>query len=189
MAAIQSGSQILFSLLLPIVMAMAGPLDYDLSNPCQCPTENETNLHLYLLQFPAWGNVTNPNEAPITVGGPPIGFGTTYVHDRILTEGPNPYEKIIGRHKASISKRVKAVPAGTLLTYLCSKMEGKKKFSHSSLIHGLVPAIFIPCFFYMFLPIMFNSTMVFDIRGIQVATDLYVEAFWCEMPLVERFFG
>jgi hypothetical protein len=97
MAAIHSSSQILFCLLLPIVMAMAGPLDYDLNNPCQCPTENETNLHLYLHQFPAWANVTNPNEAPITVGGPPIGFGTTYVDDWILTEGPSPYEKIIGR--------------------------------------------------------------------------------------------
>jgi hypothetical protein len=88
-------------------------------------------------------------------------------------------------HKASISKRVKAVPADTLLTYLCSKMVGKNKFSHSSQIHVLVPAIFIPCFsLSMFLPIMFNSAMVFDIRGIQVATDLYVEAFSCEMPLV-----
>jgi hypothetical protein len=87
-------------------------------------------------------------------------------------------------HKASISKWVKAVPAGTLLTYLCSKMEGKNKFSHSSLIHGLCRQFLFLVFFYMFLPIMFNSTMVFDIRGIQVATDLYVEAFSCEMPLV-----
>jgi hypothetical protein len=38
-------------------------------------------------------------------------------------------------------------------------MEGKKKFSHSSLIHGLVQAIFIPCFFLYVFP---NNVQFYD---------------------------
>nr|CAB3499687.1 unnamed protein product [Digitaria exilis] len=30
--------------------------------PCECPQENEIRLQMYLHQFPAWANVTNPNE-------------------------------------------------------------------------------------------------------------------------------
>lgn len=90
-------SLILIYVLLPAAVAVGDTLGYILNNPCQCPKKNETSLHMYLHQFPAWPSVSNPNEAPMTGGGPPIGFGTMYVHDWFLTAGPDPNEKVIAR--------------------------------------------------------------------------------------------
>ncbi|WVZ94819.1 hypothetical protein U9M48_040663 [Paspalum notatum var. saurae] len=65
--------------------------------PCACIQQNETRLHMYLHQFPAWPNVANPNEVGVIGSSQPLGFGTMYVDDWILTNGPNPNEKIVGR--------------------------------------------------------------------------------------------
>jgi hypothetical protein len=65
--------------------------------PCNCPKENETRLHMYLHQYPAWPNVPKPNEVGVIISSQPIGFGQTYVDDWFLTSGPDPNQNIIGR--------------------------------------------------------------------------------------------
>ncbi|TVU13873.1 hypothetical protein EJB05_37305, partial [Eragrostis curvula] len=95
--ATHSSSFIFLCLLLPAVVAMASPLNHIFDNPCNCPQQNETTLHMYLHQFPSWPNVTNPNEAYMTCGSAPIGFGTMIIHDWILTDGPDPNEKVFAR--------------------------------------------------------------------------------------------
>ena len=52
---------------------------------------------MYLHQFPAWPNVTNPNEVGAIASTQPIGFGTMYAYDWFLTLGPNPNEVIVAR--------------------------------------------------------------------------------------------
>ncbi|KAJ1295776.1 hypothetical protein BS78_01G248300, partial [Paspalum vaginatum] len=92
----------LFFLMLcvPMALAMANPAEkLAYPYPCECPKENETRMQMYLHQFRAWQNVSNPNEilAIDFTSHLPLGFGTTYVHDWILTIGPNPNENIVAR--------------------------------------------------------------------------------------------
>lgn len=88
---------LLFLFCLPIVLATARPADKNYPYPCECPQENEIRLHMYLHQFPAWPNVSNPNEVGVIASAQPIGFGQMYVHDWFLTIGPNPNAKIVAR--------------------------------------------------------------------------------------------
>uniref|UniRef100_K4AL90 Uncharacterized protein n=1 Tax=Setaria italica TaxID=4555 RepID=K4AL90_SETIT len=62
-----SRSLLFLFLCLPIVLAMASShTDKTDPFPCARPEENEIRLHTYLHQFPAWPNVSNPNEYLIT---------------------------------------------------------------------------------------------------------------------------
>jgi hypothetical protein len=89
---------LLFLFLCPaIVLAIASPAEKTGLDPCVCPQEYEIRLHMYLHQFPAWPNVSNPNEVGAIASSHPIGFGTMYVHDWFLTIGPNPNEMIVAR--------------------------------------------------------------------------------------------
>ncbi|WVZ94609.1 hypothetical protein U9M48_040479, partial [Paspalum notatum var. saurae] len=108
MATAPSSSSFLFLLILLLsVLGMASSTDYNTQPsiqvplpslcPCNCPKENETLLHMNLHQLPAWPNVPNPNEVAVITGGPPVGFGQTYVDDWFLTMGTDPNQKIIGR--------------------------------------------------------------------------------------------
>ncbi|OEL31247.1 hypothetical protein BAE44_0007734 [Dichanthelium oligosanthes] len=90
-----SRSLLFLFLCLAIVLAMASPADKIYQ--CDCPQEIEIRLHLYLHQFPAWPNVSNPNEVGVIGSAQPIGFGTMYVHDWFLTIGPNPNGNIVAR--------------------------------------------------------------------------------------------
>jgi hypothetical protein len=65
--------------------------------PYNCPKENETRLHIYLHQYPAWPNVPKPNEVGVIMPSQPIGFGQIYVDDWFLTSGPDPNQNIVGR--------------------------------------------------------------------------------------------
>ncbi|CAL4994821.1 unnamed protein product [Urochloa decumbens] len=109
MAANPSFSTLLFAFLfLPAVLTTASLTDYNappslvgpllppLLCPCNCPKENETRLHLYLHQLPAWPNVPNTNEVNVVMT-PSIGFGQMYVDDWFLTAGTDPNGKIVGR--------------------------------------------------------------------------------------------
>ncbi|XP_066341974.1 pterocarpan synthase 1-like [Miscanthus floridulus] len=89
---------LLFLFLCPaIVLAIASPAEKTGLDPCVCPQENQIRMHMYLHQFPAWPNVSNPNEVGAIGSSQPIGFGTMYVHDWFLTIGPNPNETIVAR--------------------------------------------------------------------------------------------
>lgn len=90
-----SGSLHLLFLCLPIVLALASPANKILPSPCECP--NEIRLQMYLHQFPAWPNVTNPNEYGMVASAQPIGFGTMYVHDWFLTLENNPNGRVVAR--------------------------------------------------------------------------------------------
>jgi hypothetical protein len=96
MATPSSRSLFFLFICLPIVLAKASPpADEIYSYPCKCP--QEMRLHLYLHQFPAWPNVSNPNEVGVIGSTQPFGFGQMYVHDWFLTVGPNPNGKIVAR--------------------------------------------------------------------------------------------
>lgn len=88
MATLSNSFIFLCFLLLPGVLAFAGPHGASYPCPCDCPSQKETQLHLFLHQFPAWDNVSNPNEVAY------IGWAADHW---LLTEGLYPSKNIVGR--------------------------------------------------------------------------------------------
>jgi hypothetical protein len=88
MAALSNSLIFLCFLLLPGVLAFAGPHGESYPCPYDCPPQKETHLHMYLHQFPAWANVTNPNE---------VAWQGWVADHWLLTKGPDPNNNIVGR--------------------------------------------------------------------------------------------
>uniref|UniRef100_K3ZL30 Dirigent protein n=1 Tax=Setaria italica TaxID=4555 RepID=K3ZL30_SETIT len=88
MATLSNSLIFLCFLLLPGVLVFAGPHGESYPCPCDCPPPKEIQLHMSLHQFPAWGNVTNPNE---------VAWQGWAADHWLLTWGPDPNQNIAGR--------------------------------------------------------------------------------------------
>ncbi|CAM0905488.1 unnamed protein product [Alopecurus aequalis] len=84
--------------LLPMMLSAAGAYSATAPPPiCVRPCPSEVNLHLYLHQFVAGPNHPNRNEEFVIAPSFPFGFGTTLIHDWIMTRTTDPSDTIVAR--------------------------------------------------------------------------------------------